>query len=173
MGSSKNIYSRWQKHRSTLRHNCHHSPHLQNAWNKYGEDKLAEREQFYVDSLHPEYNTELTVAKAVGNMLESTKERIRNSLKENYRNGYVNPRKGVTLSDETKRKIGEADSKSCAKRQKGVYIYDLNKVLLCKVNTLEEAASYVGGSIQSISRCLIKSRNHLYKKRFYLTRQLL
>lgn len=47
----------------------------------------------------------LTVAKAVGNMLESTKERIRNSLKENYRNGYVNPRKGVTLSDETKRSL--------------------------------------------------------------------
>lgn len=58
-------------------------------------------------------------------------------------------------------------------KQRGVYIYDLNKVLLCKVNTLEEAASYVGGSIQSISWCLIKSRNHLYKKRFYLTRQLL
>jgi group I intron endonuclease len=38
IGSASNIYSRWRGHKSDLRRGLHHSPHLQNAWNKYGED---------------------------------------------------------------------------------------------------------------------------------------
>lgn len=38
VGSSKNIYKRWQDHRRNLRLNKHHSPYLQASWNKYGED---------------------------------------------------------------------------------------------------------------------------------------
>ena len=69
IGSSINIRERLWKHRSLLRHNHHDNPHLQNAWNKYGEDcfdySLLEicstedrfnREQFYVNTLKPEYN---------------------------------------------------------------------------------------------------------------------
>lgn len=37
IGSAKNIYNRWRGHKSDLRYGNHHSPHLQNAWNKYGE----------------------------------------------------------------------------------------------------------------------------------------
>lgn len=37
IGSASNIYSRWRTHKSELRRGLHHSPHLQNAWNKYGE----------------------------------------------------------------------------------------------------------------------------------------
>jgi group I intron endonuclease len=37
IGSAKNIYDRWREHRSALRRGVHHSPYLQNAWNKYGE----------------------------------------------------------------------------------------------------------------------------------------
>lgn len=40
VGSSKNIYSRWMKHRALLRINKHYNPHLQNAWNKYGENSF-------------------------------------------------------------------------------------------------------------------------------------
>lgn len=69
VGSSKNIYSRLLKHRSLLRAGKHENSHLQNAWNKYTEsnfdyavleyceiDKLYEREQFFIDTLSPEYN---------------------------------------------------------------------------------------------------------------------
>lgn len=69
VGSSINIRKRLWEHRALLRHNKHGNPHLQNAWNKYGEnffeysvlEKCDEdirfiREQFYVDTLHPEYN---------------------------------------------------------------------------------------------------------------------
>lgn len=69
IGSSKNIRLRLWGHRAELRHNHHDNKHLQNAWNKYkesnfdyfiietcSEDKLLEREQYYIDSLLPEYN---------------------------------------------------------------------------------------------------------------------
>lgn len=69
IGSSVNIGQRLWTHRSELRHNSHPNSHLQNAWNKYGEDNFNyailetcnpeerfEREQYYVNTLHPEYN---------------------------------------------------------------------------------------------------------------------
>jgi len=56
-------------HKCLLKHGKHHSPHFQHAWDLYGEnnfvfevieecnkDILIEREQFYFDSLKPEYN---------------------------------------------------------------------------------------------------------------------
>lgn len=62
IGSSKHIYQRWKEHIRALNKNKHHSIHLQNAWNKYGEDNfifevietckeelLLEREQYYID----------------------------------------------------------------------------------------------------------------------------
>ena len=45
IGSSKNI-----RKRAELRHNNHDNQHLQNAWNKYGEEKF----DFYVIEACPE-----------------------------------------------------------------------------------------------------------------------
>lgn len=69
VGSSINIRRRLWSHRSQLRHNCHFNLHLQASWNKYGEeffeysilekcnkDDRFKREQFYVNTLNPEYN---------------------------------------------------------------------------------------------------------------------
>ena len=41
IGSSKSIQARWRGHKADLRLNRHHSPHLQNAWNKYGENAFV------------------------------------------------------------------------------------------------------------------------------------
>lgn len=40
IGSTKYISSRLWKHRSLLRNKKHDNQHLQNAWNKYGEDNF-------------------------------------------------------------------------------------------------------------------------------------
>ena len=74
VGSSINIRKRLWEHRANLRHNHHDNQHLQNAWNKYGEQSFEysvlevcsqeerfSREQFYVNTLHPEYNICLDV----------------------------------------------------------------------------------------------------------------
>lgn len=69
VGSSINIPKRWTVHRSELRKNVHHSPHLQRAWDKYGEDafefvvleecaieQLIEREQHFFEVYEYKYN---------------------------------------------------------------------------------------------------------------------
>ena len=69
IGSSQTIKIRIDEHLRDLRANRHHSVYLQRAWNKYGEnsfgvyvleecetDLLLHREQFYIDTLCPEYN---------------------------------------------------------------------------------------------------------------------
>jgi group I intron endonuclease len=67
--SKKGFKSRWWQHKSSLKNNINHSIKLQRSWNKYGEsnfvfkileeclpEKCIEREQYYLDTLKPEYN---------------------------------------------------------------------------------------------------------------------
>ena len=71
VGSSSDFDRRKATHLRALRLGKHHSPILQNAWIKYGEDKFAfemleeveptygalrDREQHYLDALKPAYN---------------------------------------------------------------------------------------------------------------------
>lgn len=70
VGSAQNTSHRWYIHKKQLKDNLHHNIHLQRSWNKYGEENfkcepieiigdvslLIEREQFYIDTLNPEYN---------------------------------------------------------------------------------------------------------------------
>jgi len=41
IGSAADFNKRWSVHKSHLKRNKHHSPKLQNAWNKYGEESFA------------------------------------------------------------------------------------------------------------------------------------
>jgi group I intron endonuclease len=80
VGQAASIGDRWLTHKSHLKCDRHHSQHLQHAWNKHGveafrfevleyvardKERLAEREQFYFDTLKPEYN----IAPAAGSNL--------------------------------------------------------------------------------------------------------
>jgi len=67
IGSSKNIYRRWNKHITTLNNNTHNNPKIQNSWNKHGKinfkfeiieivdnnDLLIEREQYFFNTMNP------------------------------------------------------------------------------------------------------------------------
>lgn len=70
VGSAVNLRKRWKTHRSALRNSGKAPPKLLRAWEKYGEaafefskleacapEKLLEREQHYIDTLKPRYNT--------------------------------------------------------------------------------------------------------------------
>lgn len=66
VGSLKDIEYRWSQHRDELNKGTHGNPHLQRAWNKYGQSSFKfevieecepsiqfEREQFYLNTLSP------------------------------------------------------------------------------------------------------------------------
>lgn len=97
IGQAKNTKIRWRVHKRDFKRNKN-SPHLQNAWNEYGEDAfefvvleqceckkevLCEREQYWLD-FYQSYDHELgyNIAKIAGSCLgvkrsEETKEKIR------------------------------------------------------------------------------------------------
>jgi group I intron endonuclease len=69
IGSSVNIYERWETHLSHLRNKSHCNPKLQKHYDKYGETdlfftviltcdryELNDIEQFFIDSLNPYFN---------------------------------------------------------------------------------------------------------------------
>lgn len=66
VGSSNNVYNRWNQHMNDLDDGVHKNAHLQSAWVKYGRASFAfeiieecepsvqfEREQFYLNELNP------------------------------------------------------------------------------------------------------------------------
>jgi len=69
IGQSKGIKSRFSEHKKLLKKNKHCNGHIQNSWNKYGYENfifevveycslevLTKREQYYLDTLKPEFN---------------------------------------------------------------------------------------------------------------------
>lgn len=116
IGSTKDYNKRIKDHKKRLRANKHHSPILQNYWNKYGEDdfsfdilcvvsdpkKLIDTEQEYLDL----YNPKLNVLKKAGNTLgyrfsEESKIKMRKRLKGNKH------AVGLRHSDEFKNRISK------------------------------------------------------------------
>ena len=111
IGQAVDIEKRLEGHKRNLRGNYHINKHLQNAWNKYGEenfkfeiieeceeDKLTEREQYWIDyygGINDIINYNLRDADMRGHLSEETKMKMSEYWK------------GRTFSIETKRKMSE------------------------------------------------------------------
>lgn len=124
VGSAVYINQRWAGHRLHLRRGSHPNPHLQNAWNKYGEvafefivleecpvELLIEREQHYIDQCDNCYN----IAKVAGSRLGTTaspetKARMSaastgRTLSPEARGKIADAQRGKKRSNETKARI--------------------------------------------------------------------
>lgn len=66
VGQTVNAQRRWRQHSQALNRGCHSNKHLQDTWRHYGpkaftfevlefveEQSLTEREQYWIDTLHP------------------------------------------------------------------------------------------------------------------------
>ena len=142
IGSSKNIYQRLLKHFALLRHNKHQNAHLQNAWNKYGEDsfrwfilelcdskELTEKEQYCIDLFGAEYN----ITRIIERNILSRESRIKQG--------------------ETRRRLHQEGKLEWNFNPVTLYVYDLDGKLLCSNPLgLKDTARRLGISPSSICR---------------------
>jgi group I intron endonuclease len=126
IGSAVNIHRRWNEHKCKLLKNKHHSPKLQNHYNKYGgadlefsiligceKQDLIKHEQYFIDALKPYFNISITAGSCLGMKLsEEAKSKISESnrrriisqeTKEKMRKALT----GKTASAETREKMSK------------------------------------------------------------------
>ena len=96
--TAKSFKSRWKKHITNLKNGGHASHHLQNAWNKYGEDSFIFKIEEIVDS--------------VENLLDLEREYI--TKYDSFSNGYnenSDPNLSPMLNTQTQEKVSEGMKK--------------------------------------------------------------
>jgi group I intron endonuclease len=114
IGSAVHFSNRKSDHFRRLKLNIHKNTHLQNSYNKYGKknfvmtliekcekEELPLREQYYIDSLNPDYNICTKVEGRWG--LTHTKE-VKNKISSSVKKYHQK----VGHSEETKRKISKS-----------------------------------------------------------------
>lgn len=103
VGSSIDIYNRLHEHCHNLKYGKAHNKHFQNAWKKYGEDSFMygilefcdpqirfDREQYYIETLSPEYNLTHNVIANFGHTpSEECRQKISDTLKKKYTSGEI------------------------------------------------------------------------------------
>jgi len=117
IGSTVNLYRRKNEHLKELRNNKHHNAHIQNSFNKYGEDIfeftiqdivfdlefLIEREQFWIDFYKSNDKT-------IGyNIREKAESNVNLLASDTTRQRISNANKGHIVSEETKIKLSIAN----------------------------------------------------------------
>lgn len=152
VGSAANIYHRWGNHRSDLKNSKHHSPYLQRAWNKHGEENfkfevlatcpkeyLIKMEQFFIDKIKPEYNISKTAGSPLG--VKHT-EKAKTNMSIAKKNSEI-----------SKSKLREIQ----VKNRKAIYQYDLAGFFIKKHESAVMAAQSIGVKVSQISKAALNS----------------
>jgi group I intron endonuclease len=116
IGSAKNFRKRWYSHHRNLNKNEHENSYLQKAWNKYKQLNfifvilefcefkiLIEREQFYIDTLMPEYNLAPTAGSMAG-FVHSEESKNKNRIAHLHRKHNEQARKNMSASSANRNK---------------------------------------------------------------------
>jgi len=181
IGSSVSVYNRFCRHKTLLRKNEHFNSHLQNAWNKHGEenfdfqyrllcpkDDLIKYEQAFLDSARHEYNiaTDATAPMLGLSWSEEQRKKFTKArtgykhTKETRHNmsvaamGEKNNNYGKKASKETRQKMSEAH-KGQVPWCTGKHLSDEHKRKLSIANKsamTEEVRQKISNSMKGIRR---------------------
>ncbi len=177
VGSTTNFDRRWRTHKYELNNNTHHNQYLQYAWNKYKSDsfnfiiveyvndiKLIEREQYYIDFYNANNrNFGYNLAPNAGNTLgfkftENSKKKMSEAKR-----GKKQTQRKYPMSDETKKKIGEANKiNSLGKKHSDITkkkMSDIRKNYKMSENTKKKLSDWRKGLIPSIKTGLFINEN--------------
>lgn len=170
IGSATNLHARLCTHKHLLKLNKHHCKHLQNFYNKYGEenlsiivielctrDKLLEREQHWLDFYKDKFNTLITAGSGLG--------MSRGPLTEEQKIKISKSSKGHKKSEETRRRMSESFKgrkihtiesikKISDKNKKAILQFNKNGEFMKRFDSLTQASEEIGTSIWNISICL-------------------
>ncbi len=145
IGSSKDLYYRLKRHLSDLKKCRHANNYLQNAYNLdsehfvaevlelCNENQLLDKEQFYIDTLKPEYNITLIVERNAPSI--ESRKKISETLKRKYKSGEIisykqnHAWKKVYLYDLDGHFVGEFDSPKIASDTLNIPYVSLNTCL--------------------------------------------
>jgi group I intron endonuclease len=146
VGQAARKHHRWKNHKIALRTNAHNNKHLQSSYNKYGKDafifvvlenlfdcsNLDEREQYWIDTLKPEYNKAPVVGSCLGvKHSDETKARWSEQRKGQKRTGeaLINIQNGLKnrgpVSDETRAKMSKSNKTKHSDEHKKKLLEDM------------------------------------------------
>jgi len=123
IGSTTDFRKRFDLHRHLLRGGKHHSPHLQAAWNKYGEDSFVffrlafiddkqQRlliEQTLLDTLSPKYNVSRSAVSSEGcTRSPETRAKLRKAMQDPSRLKFIRELGLKPKSEEQRSLMAEA-----------------------------------------------------------------
>lgn len=174
IGSARNIYNRWWRHRYLLERGRHHSIYLQRAWDKYGADAfefhillfcdvgdLLFYEQRLLDCMQPQYNISIVAGAPTAGKSLSEKHRMRLS---ELNKGEHHPQYGKKRSNETRRKLSMAN---LGKKQTAETIKKISQALSGR-NVTEETRIKIGkgnqGKVRSAETLQRLSDSHRGKR---------
>ena len=166
VGSTKNFYTRKQKHFRLLVLNKHHSNHLQKAYNKYGKDKftfiileeceiekLLEKEVFWINlknSLDPRYGYNVAIPKRNEN-LKLREDTILKLKMNSYKQWYSDKRISLEEFLEGKRSKDLYIKKGIPNKEK-ILVFNKNTgIKEYEFESISKTASYFKTSHKRIS----------------------
>lgn len=195
IGSSKNIQRRYWEHLWKLKNKKHPNIHLQNLYNKHGEEKfelfilenctincLIEREQYWINLLNPNINKAPVAGSTLG--LKLTNEQCKNRSKNNIgrkhslesikkRTDKIKGRKYTEKHREniSKSRLGKKQNQQTIKNRteknkKPIACYDLNYILIRIYDSAKTAALENNYHATNITRCC-KNKIKTYKNKIW------
>ena len=169
IGSAVKLNRRKREHLSLLHNGKHGNRHLQNTYDKWGEEVFIFRVIAYVEDknllvdIEDQWIKKYKPSGVLYNIREEANSNLGIKLSEESKKKISKIHKGKIVSDETKKKMSfakqnmnkETKKKMSLAKQKSVIQLDKNNNFIAKFNSIIEAKTKTGIDNSSISKCCL------------------